>query len=72
MDNNSMDIRVEHVNRGYVVGRTINMVVMLLQNLKWVKWHFLYLTRAFDEHKNSKKNYILKKLLVEIVVKSPA
>jgi hypothetical protein len=65
------ELRVEHLDREYVLQRTTNVVVMLLQNLDWVKWHFLYLTRAFDEQTKTKKNFILKKLLVEIVLKNP-
>jgi hypothetical protein len=66
------ELRVEYLDREYVLQRTTNVVVMLLQNLDWVKWHFLYLARSFDEQKtNSNKNQILQKLLVEIVLKNP-
>ena len=58
------ELREEHLNREYMLQRTNNVVVMLLQNLGWVKRHFLYLTRSFDDQKDTKKNFILKKLLV--------
>lgn len=45
---------------------------MLLQNVKWVKEHFSYLVRAFGGEKDGKKNFILRKLIVETILNNPA
>ena len=60
------------MDRDYVVQITTHTVVMLLRNVKWVKEHFSYLVRAFGGEKEGKKNFILRKLIVETILSNPA
>ncbi len=64
-------VNVSRMDRTYVVKITTNTVVMLLQNVNWVKEHFSYMVRAFGGEKDGKKNFILRKIIVATVLNNP-